>query len=285
MTVSKDEVSRLARTSILGDLPAAELKSILSAAPFVPESHLLNARDIGLVPESAVRPGLVYRSAQVSTAPAAVDWLSKHVTAIVDLRAERERSNNPDPVVPGVREIWEPTETIRHALDPSDFVDGDGSSAWGGRYVDMLTEFRPTLKVVLEHVRDRPGEGILVHCTAGRDRTGVTIGLLHHLAGTPPAAVLYDYMLTRLGIEPGREVMQGALRAAEAMAEAAKRPGFLNMAELRPTFWEFLENGVRERFGSWEEYVRLPYADGGLGFSEEDVGVIKKNLRPPQAGL
>lgn len=164
-TVPKDEVSRLALTSILGTLPKAELDSILAAPPFLPQSHLLNARDIGLVPDSAVRPGLIYRSAQVSTAPPAVAWIKEHVKAIVDLRAERERKNNPDPEVAGVKAIWEPTETIRHGLNPSDFVDGDGSSAWGGRYVDMLSEFRPTLKVVLEHVRDKPGEGILVHCT------------------------------------------------------------------------------------------------------------------------
>ncbi|KAL1409194.1 hypothetical protein Q8F55_006024 [Vanrija albida] len=294
--VPKDEVSRLALTSILGTLPAAELSSILASPPFLPGSHLLNCRDIGLVPGSAVRPGLVYRSAQVSTNPEAVAWLSEHVGAIVDLRAERERANNPDPQVPGVTPIWEPTETIRHGLDPSDFVEGDGSAAWGERYVDMLAEFRPTLKVVLEHVRDKPGHGILVHCTAGRDRTGVTIGLLHHLAGTPPDTILYDYMLTRLGIEPGREVMNGALRAAagaaatngdvgQALAEAAKKPGFLNMAELRPTFWQVLEAGVAERYGTWEAYVRRAYADGGLGFSEGDVETIKRNLRVPQAVL
>ena len=36
----------------------------------------------------------------------------------------------------------------------------------------------------------------LVHCAAGKDRTGVIVALTHHLLGVPPGAMVDDYLLT-----------------------------------------------------------------------------------------
>lgn len=43
---------------------------------------------------------------------------------------------------------------------------------------------------------------------AGKDRTGIAIALILALAGVPQEAIVHDYTLTRIGIEPVRELLQ-----------------------------------------------------------------------------
>lgn len=47
----------------------------------------------------------------------------------------------------------------------------------------------------------------------------------------------------------------------------------MNMASLRPACWDAFVNSVGEKYGGFEGYVR-----SALGFSEEDVALIKRNL-------
>lgn len=86
--------------------------------------------------------------------------------------------------------------------------------------------------------------------------------------------MVHDYMLSRIGIEPAREMLTGF--AAESMAGGdAETPGFWNMVNFRPqSMTRFLEKMGEEYEGGCEGYLR-----DGLGFSEEDVEKIKENLR------
>ncbi len=44
-----------------------------------------------------------------------------------------------------------------------------------------------------------------MHCTAGKDRTGVICALVLSLCGVPDAVVAHEYALTDLGLAPRRE--------------------------------------------------------------------------------
>lgn len=98
-------------------------------------------------------------------------------------------------------------------------------------------------------------------------------GLLQSLAGTPPDDVVFDYMLSRIGIEAAREKLTQFAMASLGI-EDPTTPGFWNMASLRPVYWTAFADGVRERHGGWDGYVTA-----GLGFSDEELDVIKRNLR------
>ena len=47
----------------------------------------------------------------------------------------------------------------------------------------------------------RPG-GVLIHCYAGKDRTGMSVALLLSLAGVSDEDIADDYALTMLNLEP-----------------------------------------------------------------------------------
>lgn len=49
--------------------------------------------------------------------------------------------------------------------------------------------------------------------------------------------------------------------------------GFKNLSNLRVSTWEAFVQALEAEYGGFEGYVR-----GMLGFSEEEVGLIRKNL-------
>lgn len=163
MTLTRAELEHLTTTDISLTIPAADLELALASPPFLPP--LLNLRDLGNVPNSAIRPGLLYRSAMLRDDDATRAWIAKSVRAVFDLRAEREISSSPDPVVDGVLNVWNAPESVPPSIVLEKFDAGDGSAEWRAQYLVVADVYRPTIKAVLAHVRDRPDEPILFHCT------------------------------------------------------------------------------------------------------------------------
>ncbi|KAF4984621.1 hypothetical protein FZEAL_233 [Fusarium zealandicum] len=205
--------------------------------------------------------------------PDALAWLAANVKTVFDLRSEHERAAYPSPDVPGVEFVYFEREATYPSPDPADFAVDDGSTAWRGQLLAVAAAYKPTIRAVLQHVRDKPQEPFLFHCTAGRDRTGVVAGMLQTLAGTEQPDVILDYMLSRIGTEQARERLIVFIKTSLGLDDP-ETPGFWNMASLRPTFWRAFVEGVDAEYGGWDGYVTK-----GLGFSAEDLETIKKNLR------
>lgn len=96
--------------------------------------------------------------------------------------------------------------------------------------------------------------------------------LIHAIAGAPAETILLDYLLSRIGTEPAREkLMQVVLLGSDA--KTVEAPGFLNVVSLRASNWEAFAAMVQQKHGGW-----LGYAKGELGFSDEDLEIIRGNL-------
>jgi len=78
-------------------------------------------------------------------------------------------------------------------------------------------------------------------------------------------------MLSRVGIEPSRDLLTQALKEGYQVEETDS-PGFLNVSSIRPSFWSAFQEGLQEKYGGWDQYIRL------LGFSDDDVVRMKANL-------
>lgn len=298
MATSRDALAALAATDVREAIPMTTLGPVLTSPPFIPTRSLINIRDLGAVPGSRLPTAHIFRCGTLENAardPDAIAWLSGHVKRIFDLRKATEREKHPSPEIPGVENVWFEQSQQYPSPKLEDFIEGGGEGPWRKQYMGVVNSYQPTIRAVLEHVRDRPTEPFLFHCTgqynskiynlingtliinvqitAGRDRTGVVAGLLQSLAGTAPDDVILDFMLSRLGTEPAREkLLEFAM--ASVGTEDMEAPGFYNVASLRPSSWNAFLEGLHEQYGGWEGYVME-----GLGFSVEDLEKIKKNLQ------
>ncbi|RSM10436.1 hypothetical protein CEP52_003597 [Fusarium oligoseptatum] len=109
MTLSRADLEDLAATHVRDAIPPEPLAAALSFPPFIPTQSLVNIRDLGAVPGSAIRPGRIFRSGMLDAAaadPEALAWLAANVGTVFDLRSERERAGYPSPEVPGVKNLF-----------------------------------------------------------------------------------------------------------------------------------------------------------------------------------
>ncbi|KAK1771166.1 protein-tyrosine phosphatase-like protein [Phialemonium atrogriseum] len=280
--MSAAHLRAIAEIDVTQPLPADQLKSTLVNPPFIYVPGTFNTRDLGLVPSSSgtsnFRKGYAYRSgALVGLAADGQALLAGKlgVKKIFDLRSVREHAQGPDPVIDGIQNVWRETTEKDAVVELADFIEGHGEKGYVKIYLDVLKIYQPSFKDVLEHVRDNPQEPFLFHCTAGRDRSGVLAGMLLALAGVDADTVSLDFMLSRVGTEPAREQLLAFARKGSG-AETDDAPGFYNLCNLRTACWNAFLDAVDREYGGFDGYVTKT-----LGFTHQDLAIIKKNLAMP----
>ncbi|KAK4449148.1 hypothetical protein QBC34DRAFT_99227 [Podospora aff. communis PSN243] len=269
----------IAQTDVTSPIPTSTLYPLLTSPPFLSIPGTFNTRDLGLLPyppgTPRIRPGLVIRTASLQglTPEGGAALRELGIKTIYDLRSIKEHETAPDPEVEGVEGVWVAGDERDAMEDVRGFVEGGGEAGYEGMYLGVLGDYREVFKRVLEGIRDGEGKGgVLLHCNAGRDRTGVISGMLLGLAGVDPDIIALDFMLSRIGTEPAREqLLAFAMRGTGVTS--VDEPGFYNLCSLRVSSWERFVKGVEREYGGWEGYVT-----GTLGFSQEDLDKIKRNL-------
>jgi protein-tyrosine phosphatase len=188
----------------------------------LPLTGIHNFRDYGgyLGQDGArVRTGLLFRSGQHCDATtddlADVDALS--IANIIDLRGDSERASYPclRHASFSAHVHFAEGETAGHAphVEASQGVKTaqDAKAAMTALYRDM--PFRPRLIEIYTQyfavLADHDGPS-LIHCLAGKDRTGIAVALLHTLLGVNRDDIFEDYLLTNTAGNIERRIAAGA---------------------------------------------------------------------------
>ncbi|KYK56984.1 hypothetical protein DCS_03991 [Drechmeria coniospora] len=247
------------------------------------QSALPNLRDLtGLTP--SLTPGLVFRSAAPAPTPSAGAALaSLGITHIFDLRSATE--------LDGALVIVEVPPPIQRRHVPVFTRDDDNDDfapeavAWRYRAYtaeDTVTGFRDAYAAILRaaprafaevlaHLAQPDPTPCLVHCTAGKDRTGVLCALLLTLCGVPDQLVAREYALTEDGLRPLRADIVQRLRRMPALdgdLAAAER-----MLSAKPESMLATLDMVRQEYGSAEDYVI-----NQCGLSAQQLAQLRRNL-------
>ena len=197
------------------------------------------------------------------------------VTVVFDLRTRAEAEQAPDRLPAGVDYVHMPMSSDvaqqRGLLER--IVDGDltkfDEDDMAEGYLRMLEGFGEYLAGVVGAVAE--GHGVLFHCTAGKDRTGITAMTLLGLAGVADAHILDDYELSARYRQTAPE---GTSWFAERIREAGHDPGDFHAmwGSPRPAMRKTLE-GFRERWGDHDTYVR------SIGVGDEIADAARARLR------
>jgi protein-tyrosine phosphatase len=217
-----------------------------------------NVRDVGglAAGSSRVRTGVLFRSghlAQLTAEGGAA--LAARVRRVIDLRDDAEVEREPS-ALSGI-------PTTRIPL----FLGSVGS--FFAQNMDLTAMYRHLIDESASRLVDAvriiaAGEPTLVHCTVGKDRTGVTVALALSAVGADRDAVIADYALTasQLPVERSRAIVQ-YLRAnlpdaTNAVQLATQSPAPVMAAMLAD---------IDARFGSAAGYLR----DAGMTAAELDA--------------
>lgn len=114
---------------------------------------------------------------------------------------------------------------------------------------------------------------ILIHCSAGKDRTGVAIALLLDLLGVERSAILDDYALSEQLLDWSRLDVTATL-GIDATASHRELPAVLLDRMLRsdPRYLQATFDYLQERYGSTERFMSM------AGVSLSTVSQIRQRL-------
>src|SRR5690242_5341857 len=158
-----------------------------------------NIRDIGgyITRDGGVtRWKTVVRSASMDaiTALGQQQLLDYGVKHIIDLRDVRETESTPN--------VFAQSTSVQYRNCPVVGVDAvnkamEGIETLYEMYVIMLDQCQGQIKSVLEMIADHlPNGMVVIHCWAGKDRTGIITALLLGLAGVPAETIAQDYAMS-----------------------------------------------------------------------------------------
>ncbi|MGB4588040.1 MAG: tyrosine-protein phosphatase [Clostridiaceae bacterium] len=175
----------------------------------IPLKSVLNAREYGGYRTSlgVIKPRLILRGGELSKLSPEDKAKLLHdynLKLVIDLRSIREINNLPDQEIEGVRHIHLDIigDTFDFNGDPQDMVkkmnEHTSDELMEELYSAFTTKPAPTdaLKRFFKEAIELEEGSMYVHCTAGKDRTGIASALLLYILGASNELIAYDYVLS-----------------------------------------------------------------------------------------
>lgn len=216
--------------------------------------------------------GVVYRSGQLKgiTADDAATLVVLGIGDIYDLRSRSAARKSPDPVISGI------------AYSRIDVFSGHsksykGRTAAGARaYMRAMNRAfvtdsaqRSKIAKVLTAIAGASGP-VLIHCAAGKDRTGWVSAMLQTIAGAGRKAIVGQYVLSNTYRKALIET-----RVAAARRTSARKAAIVGEQErLRPSYLEAGLDKAAARYGSLSRYLTK-----GLKLPAATIALLRAKLR------
>jgi protein-tyrosine phosphatase len=242
-----------------------------------------NFRDLGGLPAAEgryVARGRVYRSSELSRLTAAdLETLKRlEIRHVFDLRGDAERaicrSRLPEdspihvhlwPLLngAGVDPVKALEQELAGGLNPERL-----DRALGGLMVSMALGQGHRLGALYREIAGGAWPCV-IHCAAGKDRTGLAVAILLSLLGVARQRVLEDYLKSNAAPRPPLESLPPGL-------SRLPEPVFELLMSVRAAWLEGVFEAITARHGSVEEYSLEV-----LGLSIQELGDLREALLEP----
>lgn len=255
---------------------------------------LANLRDVGGLPTDdggAIAPGRLLRSDNLQTLTGADQrrLLALGLTDVIDLRSGYESEHEGPGPLTGRRGVriqqfslfreWEPgvgedkpdvrPEVLpEEALPWSDLVpEVELDDVIASTYFSYLMDRPDSVVAALRAIAAAPGAA-LVHCAAGKDRTGTVVALALSVAGTRRDAIVADYAATSERIE---RIIDRLMQSPTYVDNLRGRPMSSHLTH--PETMISLLSYIDDTFGGVEEMLIK------MGWTDDDSQRLRVKLR------
>jgi protein-tyrosine phosphatase len=259
----------------------------LDSAPENPPRRLIalerasNFRDLGGYTGASgrkVKWGLIYRSGTLAhlSATDQANLAARGIRTVCDLRTTTERLHEPSAALPARTLSWD------YELDHGAVI--GAVSVLEPRAAAVRAAIMEFYRTAPEDFGDRFRElfralceaeaPLVVHCTAGKDRTGVAAALVLGALGVDRSELIEDYTLSQSHIDYDRALgaAGGSWRFLNGLAPEVRAPLFASEA----AYIEAMLDGLTQRYGSLEQYLRMR-----LHVDAADLGRLRRLYLDP----
>ena len=219
--------------------------------------NIENFRDLGGYETNygETRFGVIYRSATLCNASKEdMDKLAElGIKTILDLREDKVKLSHPDPMKKDGRFNVIELNVHGNGRIPKDYQDGIDS------YMEML-EDPASARAILQAIIncEKP---MVIHCNAGKDRTGVFVALLLMLAGVHKDDINADYMLSFPCL---REMTHDTRKNRPEVPEHCLTPNIEYLYDFYAAF--------EDRYGNPAQYCEV------IGLDEDEIAALENLL-------
>lgn len=182
------------------------------------------------------------------------------ISRIIDLRGLDECAVRPSPFA---GEPWYTSLPVQAAI-------GDADSLLDLYYL-LLKRSAATFAGAVAAIASAPPGAVVVHCHAGKDRSGLVVALALSAAGVSNEEIVADYALTETDV---RSIELNEVLIAK-LSDRAKRADLQDWLGARPETMLRTLDHLDTTYGGVETYLRGP---GGL--SDEQLARLRERLAP-----
>ncbi|MFC0204807.1 tyrosine-protein phosphatase [Novosphingobium soli] len=227
-----------------------------------------NFRDAGgyaVAGGGRIRRGTVWRSGQHHDATDAdlTRIADLGLASVFDLRTSRERDRHPCRRAQGfVAEVFFASDPELHhaphvaaAQTTRQRTAEDTRESLVRNYGRIC--FRPELQAMIRAWFERlemGGGPSLVHCMAGKDRTGIAVAMLHAALGVHRDDIMADYLMTNDAGDPEARIASGAA-TIRAMTGPLEDAVLRVLMGVEPAYLDSAWTAIEERHGDVDSYL------------------------------
>lgn len=230
-----------------------------------------NARDLGGLPTTdgqLTRPGAIVRTDMLArlTPTGCQALLDYGVRTVIDLRSPPEAAKEPDPLISGTGVTLTSLNLPLEAYTPHVSALIRQAQSRGEVYCIILDHYPTNMATVMQAIAEASPGGVLIHCHAGKDRTGMVAALLLSLAEVLPDEIAADYAQSQDRLWPLWEQIV-AQAGGEENADIWLKP--TATAEMM----HHMLDHIHGRYGGVHNYLLH------AGLTETEIAQLRQRLR------
>lgn len=252
----------------------------------IPLLNTNNFRDLGgykTVNGQTVKWGRIFRSDKLDHL--STDDLKRfnqlNISTDIDLRSQEEAENAPDQLTDNVKYVHDPVfqqdetessrteEYLKEPVVTEPFTGKKHMQAVYKMFVNRPQSIQAIKKVFTELLSATDSTGTLFHCTAGKDRTGISAYLILRALGVSASTAQNDYLLTNIALKNFLRGQVAALRAAGNSETIINN--YVALWSADQSYLNTALTSIQNQYGSVNQFLT-----GGLQLTTQDIQDLQK---------